>query len=241
MKNERIAIMDIPFINLTRKEFLENHLYPRLMDNEKTFVVTANPEIVMRTREDEEYKKIVQSADFVVPDGAGIVLASKYIKQPIKERVAGFDIMLDLLEFDEKKGLSCYFLGAKEEVNKKAVEEAVKKFPNVKIAGRHHGYFDAGDTRIAEQVAKTNPDLVFVALGFPRQEKWIKESVHRFEKGLFMGVGGSFDVLSGVVKRAPEFWIRLNLEWFYRLLKQPFRWKRILKAFEFIIRIVLKK
>mgnify|MGYP001157836419 FL=1 len=91
MKNERIAIMDIPFINLTRKEFLENHLYPRLMDNEKTFVVTANPEIVMRTREDEEYKKIVQSADFVVPDGAGIVLASKYIKQPIKERVAGFE------------------------------------------------------------------------------------------------------------------------------------------------------
>ncbi|WP_099159469.1 WecB/TagA/CpsF family glycosyltransferase [Virgibacillus ndiopensis] len=236
-----VSIMDIEFINTTKKNLLYYHLFPRLNRGQKCYVVTANPEIVMKTKEDAEYKGMVQAADYVVPDGAGIVMASKYMKQPIEERIPGFEIMLDLLEFANVQGMSCYFLGAKEYVIEKAVLEVEKKYPNLTIAGYHHGYFSIDDPKVVEQVKVVNPDLVFVALGSPRQEAWITKHMDQFSKGLFMGVGGSFDVLAGEVRRAPNGWIKLNLEWLYRLLKQPFRWRRILKAFEFMARVILKK
>lgn len=239
--NKTVAIMDINFLNTTKKDFLNYHLFSRLNRQEKTFVVTANPEIVMKTREDPKYKQIVQSADYVVPDGAGILMAAKYMKQPLQERIPGYDLMMDLMDFADKQGLSCYFLGAKEYINEKAVLEVEKRFPNLKIAGHHHGYFDIDDPVIVEKVVKSKPDIVFVALGLPRQEEWIAAHKSKFSKGLFMGIGGSFDVLAGEVKRAPQKWIDLNLEWLYRLIKQPFRFKRIIKVFEFLIKIVLKK
>lgn len=239
-RNE-VSIMDIKFINATKADLLKNELLPRLRDGKKSFLVTANPEIVMKTREDAAYKEMVQQADYVVPDGAGIIIASKHVGNPIIERIPGFELMLDLLAFAETEGLSCYLLGAKESINEKAVVEIAKRYPALNIAGHHHGYFQVEDESIVDEVVAAQPDLVFVALGSPRQEAWITTHNQRFSKGLFMGVGGSFDVLSGEVKRAPQQWINLNLEWLYRLLKQPFRLKRILKAFEFIIRIFIKK
>ena len=236
-----VTIMDIKFINISKQNFLENHLFPRLVKEEKSYIVTANPEIVMRTREDRNYKQMVQQADYIAPDGAGIVLASKYLKEPVVERIAGYDLMLDLLAFAEKNQLTCYFLGAKKQVNDKLMVELKKYYPKLIIAGKHHGYFSMDDERIVNDVKSANPDLIFVALGSPRQEQWITDNMQAFSKGLFMGVGGSFDVLAGEVKRAPNIWIKFNLEWLYRLLKQPFRWKRILKAIEFIIRIIFKK
>lgn len=240
-KLKTVTIMDIKFINVSKKAFLEKHLYPRLLRGEKSYIVTANPEIVMRTREDSHYKHMVQQADYIAPDGAGVVLASKYLKEPVAERIAGFDLMLDLLTFAEKNELTCYFLGAKKNVNDKLIVELKKLYPKLIIAGKQHGYFSMEDQKVVNEVKTTNPDLVFVALGSPRQEQWITNNMHIFSKGLFMGVGGSFDVLAGEVKRAPNIWIKFNLEWFYRLLRQPFRWKRILKAIEFIIRIMFKK
>ncbi|WP_164667648.1 WecB/TagA/CpsF family glycosyltransferase [Virgibacillus doumboii] len=237
----KVRIMDIDFLNVTKEDFLKNHIYPVLMNEEKGYIVTGNPEIVMRTREDEKYKQAVQSADYVIPDGAGILLAAKYKKQPIKERVTGFDLMFDLLEYANKKELSVYFLGAKEETNKRAVSEAKKRFPKLTVAGRHHGFFELNDPAIVEKVQASGADIILVAMGLPRQELWISSHYDKFSKGLFMGVGGSIDTLAGEVKRAPEFWIKLNLEWLYRLLKQPFRFKRILKVFEFMIRIIMKK
>lgn len=236
-----VTIMDIKFVNISKQNFLENHLFPRLVKEEKSYIVTANPEIVMRTREDRNYKQMVQQADYIAPDGAGIVLASKYLKEPVVERIAGYDLMLDLLAFAEKNQLTCYFLGAKKQVNDKLMVELKKYYPKLIIAGKHHGYFSMDDERIVNDVKSANPDLIFVALGSPRQEQWITDNMQAFSKGLFMGVGGSFDVLAGEVKRAPNIWIKFNLEWLYRLLKQPFRWKRILKAIEFIIRIIFKK
>ncbi|MBY7144638.1 WecB/TagA/CpsF family glycosyltransferase [Virgibacillus sp. NKC19-3] len=239
--HDSTEIMGIKILKTTKDEFLRKDLLPRLQQQDKSHVVTANPEIVMKTREDLEYKQIVQSADYVVPDGAGILLAAKYMKQPLPERIAGYDLMMELLELAEAEGLSCYFLGAKEDVNEKTVSEAKKKFPGLSIAGRHHGFFDIDDPEIVAQVVQTDPDLIFVALGLPRQEQWIAKHKDKFRKGLFMGIGGSFDILAGEVKRAPEIWIKLNLEWLYRLLKQPFRWKRMLKVFEFMFRVVLRR
>lgn len=241
MDYKPVTIMDIDFFNKTKDDLLGEHLYPALNEQRKQFVVTANPEIVMKTRENEPYKKIVQSADFVVPDGAGILLAAKHLKQPLPERIAGFDLMISLLSFANEQHLSVYLLGAKEDVNLKAVAEIKKRFPNVIIAGHHDGFFDIGDQRIVENMVQSSPDLVLIALGLPKQEEWISRYMPYFLKGLFMGVGGSFDVLAGNVKRAPKKWIDLNIEWLYRILQQPFRVKRILKVFEFMFRIVFKR
>lgn len=236
-----VTIMDIPFVNATKSDFLQFALFPHLYRKEKCFVVTANPEIVMKTREDEEYKQIVQSADYVVPDGTGILIAAKYKKQPLQERIPGYDLMLDLLAHAESEGLTCYFLGATDGVNKQAVQEAVKRFPQLQVAGSHHGFFELEDEEVAHQVKQADPDIIFAALGLPKQEQWIAKYKDTFNKGLFMGIGGSLDVLAGEVKRAPDAWIKLNLEWFYRLLQQPLRWKRMIKVFEFMARVIFKK
>lgn len=216
-------------------------MYPKLNNREKCFVVTANPEIVMRTRESDSYKRMVESSDYIVPDGAGIILASRYFKKYIPERIPGYELMIDILAYADSQRLSCYFLGAKEQVNDAVVEKVSRSYPNLKISGHHHGYFSLDDPEIANLVKSANPDIILVALGSPRQEEWITNHIDLFEKGLFMGVGGSFDVLSGQVKRAPEKWIKLNLEWLYRLLKQPYRWRRILKTVKFMVLIILKK
>lgn len=233
--------MDILFLNTTKKALLKDYLEPALQQQKKTFIVTANPEIVMKTKEDADYKRIVQSADYVIADGIGIVKASSIKKQPLKERIPGFELMVDLLDYADEKGLRCYFLGATEAVSEKMVETVAEHFPHLIIAGHHHGFFDLDDAQVAEKVKQAQPDLIFVALGLPRQEQWIARHLDDFDKGLFMGVGGSFDTLTGEVPRAPKFWINLNLEWFYRLLKQPFRWKRILKVFQFMILIIFKR
>ena len=237
---QTVSIMNIDFLNKTKADFLEECLYPRLQQEKKSFIVTANPEIVMNAREDAGYKKIVQTADYIVPDGAGILLAAKIMKQPLQERIAGSDLMIDLLTFAEAQGLSCYFLGAEQGVNDQAVREALKRFPRLKIAGHHHGYF-SDDDQVAEAVQQSRPDIILVALGFPRQEKWIAKHIDGFDKGLFIGVGGSLDILAGKVKRAPDKWIKYNLEWLYRILQQPFRVKRIFKVFEFMLRIVFRR
>lgn len=240
-KVETVHIMNLDFINTTQENFLNNVLQKHLQNEKKCFIVTGNPEIAMRVREDKNYRMAVQSADYVIPDGAGILIAAKYMKRPLQERVAGYDVMRDLLEYANEQGLSCYFLGATEEVNQKAVTEVEQAYPHLHIAGRHHGFFDLDDSTIVEGINASGADIVLVALGLPRQELWIAKHMDAFDKGVFMGVGGSIDVLAGEVKRAPDFWIRLNLEWLYRLLKQPFRFKRILKVFEFMMRIFMKK
>ncbi len=236
-----VTIMDVPFTNLTQKELLDQHIYRRLHRMNKTFVVTANPEIVMMAKENKRYHSLISRADFIIPDGTGIVMASKVIRNPIKERIPGFDLMTHLIGYAEDQSLSCFFLGAKQEVLDKMISRIKELHPFLKIAGAHHGYFDLGDREVAEKVKKAKPDLVFVALGSPAQEKWITKYYQEFDKGLFMGVGGSFDVIAGEVKRAPAIWIKFHLEWFYRLIKQPFRWKRILKVFEFMFRILIRK
>lgn len=241
LESKTVSIMDIAFQNKTKQEFLQEDIYPRIAEGKKSFIVTANPEIVMKTREDASYKSKVQTADYIVPDGAGILMAAKWMKQPLKERVAGFDLMLDLLAHANEKGLGVYFLGAKEEVNHKAVLAVKEKYPNLQIAGQMHGYFDINDAGIADEVRESEPDIILAALGFPRQEEWITKYMNEFSKGIFIGVGGSFDVLAGEVKRAPQIWIKLNLEWLYRLIQQPSRIKRVFKLFEFILRIIFKR
>lgn len=241
MKCETIEVMGVPFLNTTKEELLNNYLYRDLSENKKRFVVTANPEIVLSTRENPSYKKSVLQADYIIPDGIGVVMASRWKKNPLKERIPGFEIMIELIKYAEDNALSCYFLGAKYEVNNLFLEKIKQLYPNLIISGYHHGFIDINDQNIVNQIRNTNPDLIFVALGMPKQEQWIEQHIDKFHKGLFMGVGGSFDVIAGIVKRAPSIWMKLNLEWLYRLIQQPKRWKRTLKVFEFMIRIIFER
>ena len=234
-QNGNVTVMGIEFTNTTLEGFMESTVRPCLDGADKCFIVTANPEIVIATRDHPDFKETVQSADHVLPDGIGIINAAKMMGTPLQERVSGIDTMRAMLAYAEEKGYSVYFLGAKEEANRKAVERAERCFPKLKVAGRHHGYGYLDEDALVESIANTEPDIIFVALGMMKQEQWIRDHMDRFEKGIFMGVGGSFDVLSGEAKRAPDIWIRFQLEWLYRLIKQPKRITRVMKVAQFMM------
>lgn len=233
---KKIDILGIPFDNLTKKQFV-TEIMNNSDANKKTFIVTANPEIVMYAKENTSYSCLLHEADYITADGIGVIKASHMLNTPIIERVAGFDLMISLLEEANKKNKRVYFLGAKKEVVKLATENVATNYPNIIICGFHDGYFGANDSTIMESVQASNPDFIFVALGFPRQEEWIHTYLKTASKGSLMGVGGSFDVLSGKVKRAPKIFQNLHLEWLYRLLKQPTRFVRMLVLPKFLLEV----
>lgn len=222
----KVTILGVPFDNMTRKEFLKV-LYKRMENKEKTFLVTANPEIVMFAKNNDDYFNLLLEADFIAPDGIGVVRAAKKLDTPIKERVPGFELMLGLLELAELDSRRVYFIGAKEEVLNLTIKNVKSRWPNIDIAGYHHGYFDHNDPEMIERVKETKPDIVLVAFGFPKQEIWIKKYLKEAEYGIAVGVGGSFDVISGKAKRAPFLVQHFHVEWLYRLIKQPSRYKRM--------------
>ncbi len=190
---------------------------------------------------DAAYSSIVRTADYVIADGIGVIIASKLLGCPLPERIAGYDLLVELLKSGNEKGRSIYLLGAKKEVIERAVENVKVNYPHLKVAGWHDGYFNWESTEIMDEIKLKKPDLIFVALGFPKQEIWISKNIGSVDKGIFMGVGGSFDVLAGAVKRAPIMWQKINLEWLYRLIKQPSRWKRMLVLPQFMIKIIKEK
>ncbi|WP_088104294.1 WecB/TagA/CpsF family glycosyltransferase [Halalkalibacter urbisdiaboli] len=227
MSDQRVSVLGVDFLHTTMNEMVAR-LAKHLEQEDKTFVVTANPEIVLYAEEDEDYRGYLKKATYITADGIGVVKAAAMLGTPLPERVTGFDMFMELLALANERQYSIYLLGAKDEVLQKTIAEIERQFPQVNIAGSHHGYFDWEDPSIENEIQAAKPDMVFLALGFPRQEKWIAEKMDSFEKGLFMGIGGSFDVLAGEVKRAPVFWQKIHLEWFYRLVKQPSRWRRML-------------
>ncbi|UDM31903.1 WecB/TagA/CpsF family glycosyltransferase [Lentilactobacillus laojiaonis] len=224
MTTNSVKILDINFINTTFNQFT-NQLHKRIDQHQKTFVVTANPEIVMYAKQHPSYKKIIQTADFITADGTGIVMGSKIIKDPLPERITGFDLFINLLTWGNQHHKSVYLLGSKPEVIKKVVQKVQQNYPNLKIIGFNDGYFK-DDTPIIEKIKAGQPDMVFVATGFPKQEEFIYHNQH-LANGLWMGIGGSFDVLAGNVKRAPQIWQKMHLEWLYRVIKEPSRITRL--------------
>ncbi|AIS60838.1 WecB/TagA/CpsF family glycosyltransferase [Listeria ivanovii] len=231
MKKKEVTILNIPFYNITQTGFVEQ-LYQDVQNGNRKFVVTANPEIVMHASTDKEFEAVLLQADYIVPDGIGIIMASEKLGTPLEERVTGYDTMVGLLN----KPLRCYFLGAKPEVSQMVEEKVSEKYPNAVICGVHHGYFNALESEeIGQEIMEAKPDIIFVALGSPAQEKWILSQISHFEKGIFIGVGGSFDVLTDNVKRAPKIWIKLRLEWVYRLLSNPSRWRRFFAIPQFML------
>ncbi|MEW5552342.1 WecB/TagA/CpsF family glycosyltransferase [Peribacillus frigoritolerans] len=237
MTEKFVEVLTIPFIDSNMDEFMNGMIYPRLMNQEKTFVVTANPEIVEYANEHQDYKDIIISADYITPDGVGIIMASKWLNQPLQERITGFDLMNELFRVADEKALKVYLLGAEESVIEAAALKVKELYPGLELVGYNHGYIDIKDDTLPKSMAELEPDIILTALGFPRQEKWVSRHYALFNKGLFMGVGGSFDVLAGKVNRAPVFWQKMRLEWLYRLIQQPSRWKRMLALPRFVLKV----
>lgn len=240
MTEKLVDILGVSFTNTTRQQLVEriNH---HVLQEERTFIVTANPEIVIKANEDENYMKDIKKANYITADGIGIVKAAQLLDRPLPERVAGYEVMLDLLKLADQNSYKVYFLGAAEETLQKMMQNVKRDYPNIEIVGSQHGFFDWSDGQIPERIVAAEPDFVFVALGAPRQEKWISQHIHLFNKGIFMGIGGSFDVIAGTVKRAPVLWQKLNLEWLYRIVKQPSRIKRSVAIPQFILQILKEK
>ncbi|KZE38398.1 acetylglucosaminyldiphospho-UDP acetyl-beta-D-mannosaminyltransferase [Bhargavaea cecembensis] len=233
---KKVDVLNIELDNCTKQELL-NELFDSIKSNRRRFLVTANPEIIMMANKDSGFAKVIQAADYVVADGIGLIIGSKIIGNPLKERIPGVELMQDLLVMADENNLSVYFYGAKQEVLQKLNTVIKQDYPGLKIVGSSDGYSSSAED-VAKQIAMTVPDLVFVAMGAPRQETWIYNHYKNFSKGIFIGVGGSFDVLSGTVKRAPKVWRKLNLEWLYRILTQPARWKRSMLLPAYLVAIL---
>ncbi len=201
-------------------------------------IYTPNPEIVMAAYEDKEFLNILNQADMCTPDGIGVVYGSRIIGDPVPERVAGFDLACGLLDRIRKTGESVFLFGSKPGVAEIAAESLKEKYPGLLIAGTHDGYFKEEDVpEIVEQINNSGASLLFVCLGAPKQEKWIAANRGKLKVNLCMGIGGALDVFAGTVKRAPDIFIKLNLEWFYRMCKQPSRFIRCLALPKFILTV----
>src|SRR5699024_1456336 len=190
--------------------------------------------------EDERLKKLINKGSLVIPDGIGLIYAAKIKKRPLPQRVTGFDLSINMIELANKKKLSIYLLGGKPGVSEEAAKNIVKKYPNVKIAGYQHGYFKE-EKEIISKINESNPDILFVGLGFPKQEVWIDTNKGKLNSKVVIGNGGTMDILAGKVKRAPEIYQKLGLEWFYRLLKEPSRIKRQIVIPKFILQVIFSK
>ena len=237
MENNFVEIFNIPFINMTKEDILKV-LEERVKKNKKTYVVTANAEIAMYAKKNISYFNIITKADYIVPDGIGIVKGAKILKKEIKERVPGIELMVNLLEIANKFNQKVYFYGAKEEILEKMIEKIKVEYSNINIVGYSNGYINDDNNEITNDIINLKPDYIFVAKGAPLQDKWIDKVIQKVDSGLFMGVGGSFDVLSGNVKRAPKIWQKLNLEWLYRIAGDPKRWKRSMALPQFVIEVL---
>lgn len=191
-------------------------------------VVTINPEGVWLAVEDPDLARIIEEASLVTPDGNGILWAAERLGTPLKERVAGIELLENICRRGAEQGWRVYLLGAKPGVAEAAAASLQQKYPGLIVAGCDDGYFREREAQAIDRVREAGADVLFAALGMPYQEKWLHQHAKELSCAVAIGVGGSFDVLAGLVKRAPRLWQKLKLEWLWRLLSDPKRWRRYL-------------
>lgn len=229
-------ILDFKIFNKDKKELMK---YIENLD--KVNIISGNPEVLFNGLNNPVLKENFNDKNsLIIPDGVGTVIASKLTKNPVKEKIAGIDVVREVLTKANQEKKSIYLLGAKEEIINKCVENISLEFPGLNIAGFHNGFFDLNNCNdIIEEVCSLNPWAILVAMGSPRQEIFIEKVMNKTNTHIFMGVGGVFDIFAGELKRAPKWMISLGLEWLYRVAKEPFRIKRLLAIPKFLL-LVLK-
>ena len=232
-------ILGVPVHPFTMQGIVEE-LDKRITAAEQTFVVTANAEIIMNCQEDKSYFNLVSQAEIVLPDGAGAVWAGRHIGNKVPERVAGFDLYLNLMQLAAEKGYKVYFFGSSPGIAETAKKVCEERYPGVQIVGCRNGYFHEEETSgIIKDINASGAQLLFAALGAPKQEKWLAANRPKLDPILLMGIGGSFDVLAGKMERAPKWMQDASLEWLFRLYKQPSRFLRMLALPKFVFAVYL--
>lgn len=210
-------------------------------ENRLHSVFTPNSEIIMEAYRDAEFCEILNNADLLTADGIGVVYASKILKKPISERAAGYDIarlVLEKLNYTDHK---LFLFGGKPGVAEEAAENLKKEYKELNIVGTRNGYFKPEEeAEIVQQINDSGADIVFVCLGAPKQEKWINTHKDELNVKVAMGIGGSLDVFAGRVERAPDFWCKIGMEWFYRLAKEPRRIGRMMDLPKFAATVITK-
>ncbi|UOQ50284.1 WecB/TagA/CpsF family glycosyltransferase [Gracilibacillus caseinilyticus] len=215
---------------------ITDKLFNLMGTSDQAFIVAVNPEKIMKAAEDPELKDLINAADYQIPDGIGILIASRLQKGSVRDRITGIDLMQTLVAEAEKREKKIFLYGGKPGVADKAAAQIQLDHPKINIAGTINGY-EKDEEKIIETINAANPDILFVALGSPKQEEWIKANKQRLNVSVFQGVGGSFDVIAGNIKRAPKIFIKFGLEWLYRLLIEPWRIKRQLALPKFLLKV----
>ena len=234
---ETASILGVRFDAVTMQQAVDTAM-DRLRARRKGYVVTPNPEIVDLCRKDSAYRDIVNHAALVLPDGIGIIYAAKILGEPVSGKVAGVEFAEHLVSAMAKEHMRLFLLGAKPGVAVQAGKNLCAKYPGLVLAGTHDGYFSDPQTAVDAVNACGGADVVFVCLGAPKQEKFMAQYQDALDATLLCGLGGSLDVFAGVAKRAPDIFIKLGLEWFYRLLKQPSRIGRMMTLPKFLLIVI---
>lgn len=233
----RVSILGLPIENVTMEEAV-NEVYGFFAARESKMIVTPNAEILQMFDQRPEVREALMQADYVVPDGVGVLLAAKRLGQPLKEKVAGIELGTHLLERSAQEGKRVFFLGAKPGVAEAAKKEVENKMPGIQIVGVQDGYFKPEDeSALIERINGLDVDMLFVCLGAPKQELWMAAHKKELKVGAMLGLGGTLDVLGNTVKRAPRWMIDLRLEWLYRVAKEPWRIGRVASLPKFLLRI----
>ena len=240
---ERTKILGIGFDNIDiseaqirTKELIESS------NKSCKIVVAPNTEFIMMAQKDKEFFDILSSADLSTPDSVGVMIGGKIQKKKFKTRIPGQAYFRSILEIGEKEGWTFYLLGGKDDVPEKATENLLKIYPNLKIVGHHEGYFEKdSEEYVIKEINNLQPNVLFVAMGAPIQEKWIYAHKNELKVDVAAGQGGTFDYEAGKVKRAPKIVQKLCIEWLWRLMLQPTRIKRMIVLPIYLFKIIFTK
>jgi len=233
----KIEILGVPVTTFRSYNHAVETAINRIKHKKKTFCVAINPIKIYSAQSDERLLKIIGSAHLHLCDGFGAVIAGIILHGRLIKRITGVEFFQNLIEKAEKEQLKVFLLGASEDTNRKAVENLQKSNPNLQLVGRQSGYFNSSD-RVVEKINCSGADILFVAMGSPKQEYWIYEHMDAISATLIMGIGGTLDVASGRIKRAPKIFRSTGTEFLYRLVMQPKRWRRQTALPKFAILVI---
>ncbi|GAA0436709.1 WecB/TagA/CpsF family glycosyltransferase [Lentibacillus halophilus] len=236
---DKETILNVDVSNETYDSLIPQ-LFHRIEEQQHSFIVAVNPEKIMKAEQNADLRELINAADYQIPDGIGVLLASRLQGGRITDRITGVDLMMAIIREASRQQKRIFLYGAKPGVAEEAKAQLQKDDPNVHVAGVMHGYTDDNDA-VIEAINQSQADIVFVAKGSPAQEQWINDNKSRLHASVFQGVGGSFDVIAGHTKRAPAWTRKLGLEWLYRLIVEPWRWKRQIVLPRFLLHVVRKR
>lgn len=238
INEDYISILGYKVYSLSKEKCLAE-----IFKAKKIHVVSGNPEVLYRGLEDKTLFNNFTSDDaLIIPDGVGTQIAGKILKTPVEEKIAGIEVMKEIILKCQEEGKSIYLLGAEQEILDACVRNLKKEYPKLIISGYKNGFFDLNNCEdIIEDIKSKKPKVLFVAMGCPRQEKFIIKYFNELPVDIFMGVGGSFDVIADKVKRAPRWMINIGCEWAYRVAKEPWRIKRLGSIPKFLIKVVASR